>query len=332
MAHTALDDWLEGLKPLFEQGEAPPLRDLSAQLLRTRGTLLGACLEAMATQLHGHYQDQRESDCPGCGKSLGRKRVDQRTVSTLHGPASFKRPYFYCRECRIGFHPLDGALALAEEAHQYDIQEKFTRLSAKLPYREAAAEFRELTGIEVSEHLGHDTLNRIAEAATLETVIPPREEIERRIEAAKVGPDDRPVLVVACDGAHAPTRPKGPRKGKRGPGEWKEVKGFRLYLTAASQRITPLASWHQIQNAEQFTKDLAWVAARIPQEKVRIALLGDGASWLWSAMTECFPGGCCVLDHYHCLEHLYTVAKAQFDDAETVAEWVEAVLCWLSLD
>jgi hypothetical protein len=164
MAHTALDDWLEGLKPLFEQGEAPPLRDLSAQLLRTRGTLLGACLEAMARQLHGHYQDQRESDCPGCGKSLGRKRVDQRTVSTLHGPASFKRPYFYCRECRIGFHPLDGALALAEEAHQYDIQEKFTRLSAKLPYREAAAEFRELTGIEVSEHLGHDTLTRIAEA------------------------------------------------------------------------------------------------------------------------------------------------------------------------
>ncbi len=55
MAHQALDEWLEGLKPLFEQAEAPTLRDLSAQLLRTRGHLLGACLEAMATQLHGHY-------------------------------------------------------------------------------------------------------------------------------------------------------------------------------------------------------------------------------------------------------------------------------------
>jgi len=35
---------------------------------------------------------------------------------------------------------------------------------------------------------------------------------------------------------------------------------------------------------------------------------------------------------HHCLEHLYTVAKAQFEDAETVAEWVEAALSWLSLD
>jgi hypothetical protein len=331
MAHQALDEWLKGFKPLFDEGQAPTLRDLSAELLRTRGHFLGACLEAIAMELHGHYQHQRESDCPGCGQRLGRKRVDEKTVTTLHGPVRLKRPYFHCRECCIGFHPLDGALALAEEAHQYDIQEQFTRLSAKLPYREAAEEFKALTGIEVSNHLGHDTLNRIAEAATLETVIPSREEIERRIEAAKAGPEDRPVL-VACDGAHAPTRPKAPRKAKRGPGTWKEVKGIRVYLTDASQRITPIASWHQIQDAEQFTQDLAWVAERIPQDRVRIALLGDGASWLWSAMTQCFPTGRCVLDHYHCLEHLYTVAKAQFNDPETVVQWVEAALCWLWLD
>jgi hypothetical protein len=104
------------------------------------------------------------------------------------------------------------------------------------------------------------------------------------------------------------------------------------YLTAASQRITPIASWHQIQDAEQFTKDLAWVAERIPQDNVRIALLGDGASWLWKAMTKCFPSGRCVLDHYHCLEHLYTVAKAQFEEAETIVDWVDAALSWLSLD
>jgi hypothetical protein len=332
MAHQALDEWLEGLKPLLEQAEVPTLRDLSAQFMRTRGTLLGACLEALATQLHGHYQDQRHADCPGCGTCLKRKRVDRKTVSTLHGPVTLPRPYFHCRDCQIGFHPLDAALALAQEAHQYDIQEKFTRLSAKMPYHEAVEEFAELTGIKVSNHLAHETLNRIAEAATLETVIPTREEIERRIEAAKTTPEDRPVLVVACDGAHAPTRPKGPRKGKRGRGEWKEVKGFRLYLTGAEQPITQLASWHQIQDAEQFTNDLAWVAERIPQEKVRIALLGDGASWLWKAMTQCFPSGRCVLDYYHCAEHLYTLAKAQFDDPLDVEQWVEAASTWLSLD
>jgi hypothetical protein len=332
MAHQALDEWLEAVRALFEQAEPPTLMDLSAQLMRSRGSLLGACLEALAGQLHGPYQAQLQADCPGCGKPLNRKRVDRKTVTTLHGPVTLERPYFHCRECQLGFHPLDAAPALAQEAHQSDIQEKFTRLAATLPYHEAAAEFAELTGIKVSNHLGHETLNRIAEAATLETVIPTREEIERRIEAAKATPEDRPVLVVACDGAHAPTRPKAPRKGKRGPGTWKEAKGFRLYLSGAEQRIIPLASWHQIQDAEQFTKDLAWVAARIPQEKVRIALLGDGAGWLWKAMTQCFPSGRCVLDHYHCLEHLYTVAKAQFDDPLEVGQWVEAASAWLWLD
>ena len=39
------------------------------------------------------------------------------------------------------------------------------------------------------------------------------------------------VLFFGIDGAHAPTRLEpSPRKGKRGKGEWKEVKGFRMYL------------------------------------------------------------------------------------------------------
>ena len=221
---------------------------------------------------------------------------------------------------------------MAEEAHQYDLQDRLTQVSARLPYAESAALFHELTGLKVSNHLGHETLNRLAEAATLETVIPSPEEIERRIEAAKASPEDRPVLVVASDGAFVPTRPKAPRKAKRGPGEWKEAKGFRLYLAGPDQRIIQLASWHQIQSAEQFAEDLAWVAERIPQEKLRIVLLGDGSSWLWSAMQRCFPTGRCVLDYYHCAEHLHTVAKVQFTEPDEREQWVEAALAWLSLD
>jgi hypothetical protein len=120
MAHQALDEWLEALRALFEQAEPPTLMDLSAQLMRSRGSLLGACLEALAGQLHGPYQAQLQADCPGCGKPLNRKRVDRKTVTTLHGPVTLERPYFHCRECQLGFHPLDAALALAQEAHQYD--------------------------------------------------------------------------------------------------------------------------------------------------------------------------------------------------------------------
>jgi hypothetical protein len=49
-------------------------------------------------------------------------------------------------------------------------------------------------------------------------------------------------------------------------------------------------------------------------------------------MTQCFPSGRCVLDYYHCAEHLYTLAKAQFDDPLDVEQRVEAASTWLSLD
>jgi hypothetical protein len=212
--HQGLDDWLEGLRSRVERTEGVSLRELSELFLETRGALLGPCLASLAQGLHGHYREQRQALCPGCGTTLNRKRVDPRTVATLQGPVTLERPYFYCRDCRIGFHPLDAALGLAEEAHQYDLQDRLTQVSARLPYAESAALFHELTGLKVSNHLGHETLNRLAEAATLETVIPSREEIERRIEAAKASPEDRPVLVVASQRRLCAYPPQGPAQGQ----------------------------------------------------------------------------------------------------------------------
>ena len=332
MAHDALDQWIDNLAPLFEQEKPPTLMELSAHMTGTRGAFLGGCLEALTQELYRHHRHQRHADCPGCGKRLNAKRVDRKTASTLQGKISVERPYFYCRDCHIGYHPLDEALALAQEVHQYDVQEKVLKLATEMPYARAAELVSELTGTPVSNRHNHDALNRVADVADLETVIPHRQEMSRRIEAVKSAPRDRPILVVAADGAHAPTRPKAGRKRKRGPGRWREVKGFRLYLVGEDERIVRLASWHQIQDAECFSEDLKQVAQRLPIEGVRIALLGDGSSWLWNAMTACFPQGRAVLDYYHCVEHLHTVAKAQYGETLEAQQWVEATLARLSAD
>jgi len=332
MAHDALDQWIDTLAPLFEQERPPTLMELSAHMSATRGTFLGGCLEALTQELYRHHRHQRHTDCPGCDKRLKAKRMDHKTVSTLQGKISVERPYFYCRDCNIGYHPLDEALALAQEVHQYDVQEKVLKLATEIPYARAAELVSELTGTPVSNHHNHETLNRVAGVADLETVIPDQQEMIRRIDAVKTSPEDRPILVVAADGAHAPTRPKAGRKTKRGPGRWREVKGFRLYLVGDNERIVQLASWHQIQDAECFTEDLQRVSQRLPTEQVRIALLGDGASWLWNAMTQCFPEGRSVLDYYHCAEHLHTVAKAQYGETLEAQQWVEATLARLSAD
>ena len=129
-------------------------------------------------------------------------------------------------------------------------------------------------------------------------VIPQAEEIALRIEQASTPNERRPVLVVATDGAHMPTRPAPGRDIKRGPGEYKEAKGFRIYLNSRN-RIVHLASWHRIGSKEKIMEALDIAASRIPVDKVRICLIGDGASWIWDAMTRAFPSGRQILDYYH---------------------------------
>ena len=332
MAHDAMDKWVDGLAPLFEQETPPDLSDLSNHFQETRLDLLGVCMKAAVERLYGSYLRQEWADCPSCGKRLHVKRLAPRDVSTMQGAFRIDRPYFYCGECQHGFHPLDEALGLASEHHQYDIQERVVSTAAKMPFDETAEHFEDLTGISVGNHFSHSTLTAIGEAATLEIVIPDDKEIERRIKEATDSSGNPPVLVVAADGAMTPTRPKAPRKSKRGKGRYQEVKGFRLYLLGPDDEIVPVASWHQIENAEEIHQDLSAVAKRIDQNKVRIALLGDGASWLWTAMTECFPQGRQILDFYHCAEHVHAMARTQFGEgALSAQQWAEATLVRLSM-
>ncbi len=330
MAHREVDKWIDQMQPLLEQEKPPTLLELSNHFTQTRGALLGGILQSLSEALHAHLADQKQCPCPRCHTVLNRKRIDSRTCNTLQGPVTLKRPYFYCRSCKIGFHPLDEALEMSRAFHQYDIEEKVLKLATEMPYERAAELVSDLTGVPVSNYQGHGTLTRIAEIADLETVIPDTETIAHRIEAAKAHPQDRPVLVVALDGAHAPTRPRGKRHAKRGPGRWREVKGVRLYLAPQDGRIIQIASWHQIQDAEAMQRDIRKIAERIPQEQVRIALLGDGAAWVWKTLASCFPEGKQVLDYYHCSEHVYKVAEAHYGEGPKALQWMESTLARLA--
>lgn len=328
MAHDALDKWLDQVEA--EIGQTPSLLEMSEQFMATRLELLGACLEAVIRRQYAAELGQSEAVC-ACGRRL--RRLDAKEISTLHGRFTLERPYFYCEACGVGFHPIDAKLGLSSREHQYDIQDRSTRVGAELPYGVSEEQFRRLTGISASAHFIHETLNEVGEAATVERVLPDAEEIGRRIEAAGAGSHRRPVLVVACDGAHAPTRPAGGRKTRRGPGAWREVKGFRLYLLGPGDRVIHVASWHQIGDKAELSTALGVVAARIPRDRVRIALVADGAGWIWDVFWRHFPEGEQILDYYHCAQHVYDTARAQYGEGTLEAqEWAEATLTRLCLN
>jgi hypothetical protein len=274
-------------------------------------------------------------------------------VETLVGDVSLERPYFYCLGCKQGFYPLDQALELSERRKQWDIQEAGVRLAAEVPFETAQELFSELTGLSLSAHTTHQVVEEVGRGLGVLEVSPRADEIAQRVSQVAEGKKQPPIMVLAIDGAYVPTRPagaRGPGKGRkrqrarraRWQGEWKEAKGFRFYLVD-QERIVHVLSWHQIQTDDQVGEALGQVKAAglIPEEQVRLCVIGDGAKWIWNRARELFPSAVPILDYYHLSQRLHRVALAQFsDDPLKEREWLEATkarlfygyLDWVLLD
>ena len=88
-----------------------------------------------------------------------------------------------------------------------------------------------------------------------------------------------------------------------------------------------MLSWHQVQTDEQIGEALRQVkeAGLIPEDRVRLCVIGDGARWIWNQARELFLQAVEILDYYHLSERLHKVALAQFpDDPLHEREWLEA--------
>ena len=244
--------------------------------------------------------------------------------------------------CGHGFAPLETALGLAEGRKQFDLQRAVAKLTAEVPYETARELFAELTGVAVGTERVHTLTNAVAEGLGVLDVAPTRSAIEEQISALAAGRRQRPILVLAIDGAHVPTRPDtahGHRPGckkhraKRAhwQGQWREAKRFRCYLVD-DDRIVHLLSWHQIQSEEELFAALRQVkdAGLIPAEQVRLCVVADGAPWIWNGVAQLFPAAREILDYYHCSQHIHAVAELHYGpNAASALEWVEATMARL---
>jgi hypothetical protein len=87
-----------------------------------------------------------------------------------------------------------------------------------------------------------------------------------------------------------------------------------LYLVSDDDRIVQVASWHRNGDTKDFAWDLKRIAARIPDVDIPVAVVADGAPWIWALAKKHFPDARQVLDYYHCSEHVHAVANEQYPD------------------
>jgi hypothetical protein len=330
-----VNDWREELFndfgnqiDIIESKDMNKLEDITGAIFHQKSELLGKMIYGFIKKHYHHLLNQEFCDCPQCAKMLKAKDMAvKRTVETANGKFDLYRPYFYCSTCKIGFYPLDEVLGLASGTKQYDVQELETWLGMDMTFDKASQTYQKFTDEKLSADHVHETSNRIAGHFDIVDVCPSRDEVEAKIVELSKGKTWRPVMMMAIDGAKEPTRPEpSPWKGKRGKYEYKEAKGFRLYLVD-STKIIHLASWHQIQDDKQLAEDLLVIkeAGLVPEDKVRFCVIGDGAPWIWNRIQEIFPTAKQILDFYHCSEYIHAVAHSQYGEKTKGAqEWVEA--------
>jgi hypothetical protein len=340
--HTYFDEWLDDLQAALPNPETT-LTQITESIWALRQQLTGSLTEALVDYGHRFELMRQQMVCPNCQRVLTTRPLATRTVATMVGSVQLERPYFYCRACCEGYAPLDDALSLTPGRYQLDVHKAAAKLAIETTYDEAQNLFRDLTGVAMGSERMHTLTNRAAEGLSVLDTAPSREQIEERILKVAAGKRRRPVLVLSIDGAFAPTRPESARGHRPGPrrqrarrpqwkGKWREVKGFRFYLIDGD-RIVHLISWHQIQNEAAVGEALNAIqdAKLIAEERVRLCVICDGASWIWDHIQALFPSARQVLDYYHCSEYVHRMAKAQYGDSQQAHEWVEATLTRLYL-
>jgi hypothetical protein len=145
------------------------------------------------------------------------------------------------------------------------------------------------------------------------------------------------VLAVALDGALERTR-----------AGWKEVKLGAVWdlrpararpaaggapaapalvpgATTYTATLAPAAAFGRQLQAVAQRRGLGWAR--------RVAVLGDGAKWIWTLAARRFPGAVQVVDWYHAREHLWALAQLLCGEGPPAAwAWLETVAgeLWLA--
>jgi hypothetical protein len=102
-----------------------------------------------------------------------------------------------------------------------------------------------------------------------------------------------------------------------GPGEWD-----RRELPAPTARVTVAA----VEDAARFGPRVRAEACRLGvTTAAAVAVLGDGAEWIWNLAAEHLPQADGVLDVFHAIEHTGNAVKAVWGDApEATATRIDA--------
>ena len=258
-----------------------------------------------------------------CGALATFEGYRPKGVQTLVGWITIRRAYYACVTCGHGHCPLDAALGLARDSHSPAVRRLACRCGALLPFAEAAATLAQAASV----HVSASTVRTLTEAVGAQR----EQALAVEIAAAwtqGVPPPAGPApsrLYVAMDGVRILTTDGGGREVKVGivvPARC-AADGARRERASYAAGLAPAAAFGQRLALEAHRRGLEGADA--------VAVLGDGAAWIWQLAEEYFPGAVHIVDWCHASERVWALGRALYgmETPETTA-WVEAQLARLA--
>jgi len=253
-------------------------------------------------------------------------------VLTVLGHVKVKRAYYYSDESNDGFCPKDEDLDIERTSFSPGVRRIMGRVGAYRAFGLGHEDIKEMAGINVTakeiertcNKLGaqaEEFFNRQAEAGSSEKVIP--------IKSV-------PRIYVCMDGTGVPMVKKelinSKGKAEDGNATTRESKlGCVFTQTTVDEEGRPLRDEAStsyvgaIETADDFAKRIYAEAKRRGIDRAReVAVLGDGASWIWNIADECFPGAVQIIDLYHAREHYWGAGKVVLENnKEALNKWSE---------
>ena len=200
-------------------------------------------------------------------------------------------------------------------------------------YRRAAELFSDLTQAALSRsslhRLCHEYGAALDKARTQEAEamvrVPQREEEAEEVRWRAVPEPASPVMNVSSDGVMIHLVGEG----------WKEVKtsvvsAVRANLDEETGEVEVELSQHSYRaglwNAKEFGNQLWAESCQRGLEKAQqVTSVNDGARWIWSIVWMCFAHCIQILDWWHAVQYLWTIADAAFGEDRAAAHaWVDA--------
>jgi hypothetical protein len=276
---------------------------------------IGARLLEATVAAHGTGKAGARSPCP-CGGQARFEGYRAKGVQTVVGWITLRRAYYACVNCGHGHCPLDAAVGLRRDSLSPGVRRLVGQLGALLPFAEAGRTLADTARVTVSA----STVRTVTEAlgAQRET------ELAGAIAAAWTqglppAPGTAPErLIVAMDGIRILGTDGSGHEVKVGV-----VQPIPGVGTAARQgRASYVAG---LEPAVAFGPRLALEAHRRGLEGAqRVAVLGDGAAWIWTLAEEYFPGALHIVDWFHASERIWALGRALFGEGTSeTTTWVE---------